>query len=317
MSASGIREPTQNPMRGVSFSKRGRQHSTGAPEPLQSLGMADLKAESKAVQLSGHLWEALDLMAREMGVPKDALIAQGVFTLARLNGYVVPGRVELHAAAPAAPPPQVASAMSPRQPAPAPPPAKAAPAPAPAKVVSARGKVAPEPEPSQSVDEPEAGNPFDEAPEEEPQPSQSVDEAFPEPDASQAEEELPPEEDAPPPDEEEPPPEEELETHAAPSPPAQRLSLTLVMAGRDPHKMVGDTLTLGRGKTCEYVIDSNRVSREHARVVREGSDFWLEDLNSSNGTFFGPAKEKVSRRKIKDNDEFTFGTEKVRFQLRR
>jgi pSer/pThr/pTyr-binding forkhead associated (FHA) protein len=65
------------------------------------------------------------------------------------------------------------------------------------------------------------------------------------------------------------------------------------------------------------VIESNRVSREHCRIAREGADYVLEDLNSSNGTFFGPSKEKVTRRKIKDGDEFTLGTEKIRFQIRK
>jgi pSer/pThr/pTyr-binding forkhead associated (FHA) protein len=60
------------------------------------------------------------------------------------------------------------------------------------------------------------------------------------------------------------------------------------------------------------------VSREHARISRDGGDFVLEDLNSSNGTFFGAAKEKVTRpKKIKDGDEFTFGTEKVKFRIGR
>jgi pSer/pThr/pTyr-binding forkhead associated (FHA) protein len=81
--------------------------------------------------------------------------------------------------------------------------------------------------------------------------------------------------------------------------------------------MTGDSFTIGRGKSCDFVIDSNRVSREHVRILREGSEFVLEDLNSSNGTFYGPAKEKITRRKIKDGDEFTLGTEKIRFQIRK
>ena len=89
------------------------------------------------------------------------------------------------------------------------------------------------------------------------------------------------------------------------------------MAGREAYKMTGDVFTIGRGKSCDFVIESNRVSREHCRITRDGNDFVLEDLNSSNGTFFGPGKDKVTRRKIKDGDEFTLGTEKVRFQVRK
>jgi pSer/pThr/pTyr-binding forkhead associated (FHA) protein len=98
------------------------------------------------------------------------------------------------------------------------------------------------------------------------------------------------------------------------------MSLVLTMPNRDPYKMTGDVTTIGRGKSCEFVIESNRVSREHARITREGGDFVLEDLGSSNGTFFGPNKEKLAAnrpRKLKDGDEFTFGTEKVKFTVRK
>ena len=88
------------------------------------------------------------------------------------------------------------------------------------------------------------------------------------------------------------------------------------MVGRDPYRVPGDTMVIGRGKHCDFVIESNRVSREHARLSRDGNEWTLEDLNSSNGTFFGTSKEKVTRRKIKDGDEFTFGTEKVKMSVR-
>ncbi|MFZ5442749.1 MAG: FHA domain-containing protein, partial [Myxococcota bacterium] len=123
----------------------------------------------------------------------------------------------------------------------------------------------------------------------------------------------------PPPEEQYDEPEPEPEPEPAPPPRAAggKATLTLIVAGRDPFKMTGDVFTIGRGKSCEFVIDSNRVSREHVRITREGGEFVLEDLNSSNGTFYGPAKEKISRRKIKDGDEFTLGTEKIKFQIRK
>lgn len=264
--------------------------------------VADAMSDSKPVALPEHLWEALDLMSSEMGVGRDALVAQAVFTLARLNGYVVPGRglqagASAPAASPAAPPGLKPAGAAKPAPAPAPAPARPAPAPPP------RAKPAPEPEPEPEPEPApeEDGNPFDEP---------APDEDFPE--------EAPPDEE-PAPEEEDLPPEEEPEP--APPPPRPsgggRLSLTLVMANREPYKMVTDVVTIGRGKTCEFVIESNRVSREHARVIREAGGFVLEDLNSSNGTFFGPNKEKVTRRPIRDGDEFTFGTEKVKFQLRK
>jgi pSer/pThr/pTyr-binding forkhead associated (FHA) protein len=92
----------------------------------------------------------------------------------------------------------------------------------------------------------------------------------------------------------------------------------VVMAGREPFKLTAESMLIGRGKHCDFVIESNRVSREHARISREANgDFLLEDLNSSNGTFYGASKEKISRRKVKDGDEFTFGTEKVKLRIGR
>lgn len=207
-------------------------------------------ADSKPVALPPHLWEALAQMSQEMGVETDALLAQAVFTLARLNGYLVPGKVGAPAAAVSSP----------------------------SRVGRRARHVEPEPEPEP---EPE-GNPFD------PPPGDELSGEAPEP-----------------------------EPEPLPPPGRGKAGLTLFVSGREPYRMAGESFTIGRGKSCDFVIESNRVSREHCRIAREGSDYVLEDLNSSNGTFFGPNKEKVTRRKIKDGDEFTLGTEKVRFQIKK
>ncbi|MFT3711580.1 MAG: FHA domain-containing protein [Archangium sp.] len=246
-------------------------------------------SDSKPVSMPPHLWEALDLMSAEMGVPPDALVGQAVFMLARLNGYVVAGKAMNGGspAAAAAPSPRAAAAPPPAAPVRAQPPGMKARQPPPPEPE-------PEPEPEPDLPAEDEGNPFDA------QPEQNYDD--------------------PPPEENYDEPEPEPEPEPAPPPPRAgggKLSLTLIVAGRDPFKMTGDVFTIGRGKSCEFVIDSNRVSREHVRIVREGGDFVLEDLNSSNGTFFGPSKEKISKRKIKDGDEFTLGTEKIKFQIRK
>lgn len=46
-----------------------------------------------------------------------------------------------------------------------------------------------------------------------------------------------------------------------------------------------DRLVLGRSPQCEIVIDDPAVSNWHAAVVREGDDFYIQDLASTNGTF--------------------------------
>jgi hypothetical protein len=273
---------------------------------------------AREISLPQPLWDALDMMSKEMGVERDSLVSQAVFTLARLNGYVVPGKVVLGGANPGATfaPGVTGNGQMPAQkapPAPAPA-AKPAPAPLPEKAEKpekpekkGKHKPAPEPEPEPPEEE-EQGNPFDPQAEEEPPPDEE-----PAPDEQMAEEE-------PPPDEE--PPQEEEEPEPAPPPPSKKGGgkevLTVVMAGREPYKLSAESMLIGRGKHCDFVIESNRVSREHARISKEGPEFILEDLNSSNGTFFGPAKDKVTKpRKIKDGDEFTFGTEKVKLRIGR
>ena len=245
----------------------------------------------RAVTLPAHLWEALDTMGKEMGLPPESLLGQAVFTLARLNGYVVPGKVQLGAGAAASTSAPAKSGGGTSQ---RPPMTSTKGGGLPPK---GRGRPEPEPEPEPPQEDyppDEQSNPFD----------------------NQAQE------DEPPPEEpmEEPPPEEPVEEEPPPPPPPKKgggnTALTLTMAGRDPFKLQGDSMIIGRGKHCDFVIESNRVSREHCRISKEGADWVLEDLNSSNGTFFGPGKEKISRRKIKDGDEFTFGTEKVKFSLR-
>jgi hypothetical protein len=75
----------------------------------------------------------------------------------------------------------------------------------------------------------------------------------------------------------------------------------------------GDRFVVGRGRHCDLVIDSAKVSREHAVIQREPDGWWIEDLGSSNGTWFRRAR--VERRRIEDGDEYLICAEKIRCQL--
>jgi pSer/pThr/pTyr-binding forkhead associated (FHA) protein len=69
---------------------------------------------------------------------------------------------------------------------------------------------------------------------------------------------------------------------------------------------------IGRASDCGWVISSNAVSRRHARVFRQGSDFWVEDLGSSNGTFVNG--ERLSGpRMLRDQDLLQLGTMEATF----
>lgn len=79
-------------------------------------------------------------------------------------------------------------------------------------------------------------------------------------------------------------------------------------------KVVKDRFVIGRGKHCDLVVDSAKVSREHAAIVREDGRWFIEDLGSSNGTWY--ERERISRRPIADGDEYFISSEKIRCVLR-
>ena len=79
-------------------------------------------------------------------------------------------------------------------------------------------------------------------------------------------------------------------------------------------KVVKERFVIGRGKHCDLVIDSAKVSREHAAIVREGDGWFIEDLGSSNGTWHDRAR--IQRRAICDGDEYFICSERIRCVLR-
>ena len=53
----------------------------------------------------------------------------------------------------------------------------------------------------------------------------------------------------------------------------------------DELALATDDCTLGRSALCQIVVPRETVSRLHARIVRDGPRFRLQDAGSANGTF--------------------------------
>ena len=90
---------------------------------------------------------------------------------------------------------------------------------------------------------------------------------------------------------------------------AGRTIVLLAGDGEEIGRVQKDRFLIGRGKHCDLVINSGKVSREHAAIVREGDAWFIEDLGSSNGTWF--EKRRLTRRQIQDGDEYYVCAEKL------
>jgi hypothetical protein len=78
--------------------------------------------------------------------------------------------------------------------------------------------------------------------------------------------------------------------------------------------LTGDRLTVGRRPESEVFLDDVTVSRDHALVVRRGSDYYLDDCGSLNGTYVN--RERIDSHRLVDGDELQIGKYKLAFLQR-
>lgn len=71
------------------------------------------------------------------------------------------------------------------------------------------------------------------------------------------------------------------------------------------HSLEGDLFTFGRHPDNSACIDDQGMSRHHARVVKKGPHYWIEDLGSSNGTFLNGRRTTTSE--LTNGDTVQFG----------
>jgi FHA domain len=93
-----------------------------------------------------------------------------------------------------------------------------------------------------------------------------------------------------------------------------RKTLYVVNSAGDMHKIDKDTFIIGRSRTCDLVIPSSKVSRQHSGICRENGEYYIEDLGSANGVWKDGVK--IQKEKIKDGDEFMISEEVLKFIFR-
>jgi len=284
---------------------------------------------ARKVAVADHIWDAFEQMAHDMGSDRDALVNQAMFMFARLNGFLEAGGARAAAPAPgqslrteAVPAPRPVAAAAPPAMATAPvaPPPRPAPAPAPApaaraapppranteddssrrgvaervletaaeleRLIQKKNQPQPPPTDDEMVDEPMDDEPMDDEPLDDD--LESMAEDLVGGDAGADEDELPADDGGP--------------------------ALYMTTEAGSTERITKDRFVIGRGKHCDFVINSGKVSREHAQIIREAGEFYIEDLGSSNGTWF--QKQRIKRRKIEDGDEYLICNEKVKLAVR-
>src|SRR5215216_8124856 len=76
-------------------------------------------------------------------------------------------------------------------------------------------------------------------------------------------------------------------------------------------QLTKDRTTLGRRPYNDIVIDNLAVSGEHAVLQMTGADVFIEDLNSTNGTYINGKAAK--KQLLNHNDTIEIGKYKIKF----
>jgi hypothetical protein len=225
-----------------------------------------------------HVWDSFDQMAQDMGADRDSLVSQALFMFARLNGYLSPAAGPSIRSNPA----RGGAGL---------------PARADSAMVQPRSKAGGDPEVVRRTGPPPK---LSEPPSVESPARREVADRVLET-AAELERLI----------KDKPHFEPEAQDGQIREETAE---LFLVGENGALEKVAKDRFVIGRGKHCDLVINSGKVSREHAAILREGTEHFIEDLGSSNGTWFD--KQRIHRRKIENGDEYFICNEKVKCVIR-
>ena len=235
--------------------------------------------------VADHLWEALAAMAADMGTDREALVNQALYTFARLNGFVLPAEVRGSEAR--SPDSRKAEARSGT----------------PSSLHALETPLVARPVSAEVVEEVRVATPAPRAVSTAEKPARAA--RAPIPDLGDLDPDIPPKPAAaaatPAPVPAHTPPPAEA--------PQKEKVLVLMSEGRELDRVTKDRFLIGRGKHCDLIINSGKVSREHAAIVRENGNYFIEDLGSSNGTWF--EKRRIGRRQIHEGDDYFICAEKL------
>jgi pSer/pThr/pTyr-binding forkhead associated (FHA) protein len=80
------------------------------------------------------------------------------------------------------------------------------------------------------------------------------------------------------------------------------------------HVLTNPIYILGRAASCDIYLDDETVSSQHAKIYFESSNWWVEDIGSSNGTYLNDSYLKQPAV-LTDQDILQFGNVKAEIEL--
>jgi len=91
------------------------------------------------------------------------------------------------------------------------------------------------------------------------------------------------------------------------------LTLLVQLPGLPPvsHIIRDETTTIGRLKSNSIVVDDSSVSLMHAKITRKNGEYYLKDLNSTNGTNVNG--QAVGEARLRDQDRVRFAEVSTQF----
>lgn len=70
---------------------------------------------------------------------------------------------------------------------------------------------------------------------------------------------------------------------------------------------ISENEVIGRGKKCSICIPDKYLSAKNSRIFKSSGKFYLEDLDSTNGTFLNGESLKETAVELLDGDKITVG----------
>jgi diguanylate cyclase (GGDEF)-like protein len=72
-----------------------------------------------------------------------------------------------------------------------------------------------------------------------------------------------------------------------------------------------ESIVIGRDPSCDFELDDDSVSRQHASLEQVAGEYILTDRGSTNGTYVND--ERIEQRKLRTCDRLRFGNQIVKF----